>query len=94
MGITDLRGPTRAEVDQAHSEWWFHFGHRIGYRDGYEAGRTQVLTAIIDGQDDTRRRLSGLAREPAFAELERIRREPGGNAWSGREYLGGPVAVW
>lgn len=35
-----------------------------------------MLTAIIDGQDDTRRRLSSIAREPDFAELERIRSEP------------------
>lgn len=103
--ITDLRmsggRPTRGEVDQAHADWWFRFGHSIGWRDGIEVGRNQVLTVIFDGRDDTRRRLGRLAREPEWAELERFRREPGGELWSdnlaacgGREYLGGPVPLW
>lgn len=96
-----MSGTTRAEVDQAHNHWWFQFGHRIGWRDGVETGRRRVLTAIIDGQDDTRRRLARVGREPVWTELERIRRAPGGKLWTdnleahgGQEYLGGPVPVW
>ncbi len=69
-----------AERDRATLTAGYQLAARTFFRHGVEVGREQVLTAITTGQDDTRRRLAGLAREPAFQELERIRREPG-NLW-------------
>jgi hypothetical protein len=90
-----------AEWDQANRAAGYRLAARTFFRHGVEVGREQVLAAIIDGQDDTRRRLARLAREPAWTELERMRRQPGGKLWTdnlaahgGREYTGGPVPQW
>lgn len=69
-----------AARDRANRAAGYRLAARTFFRHGVEVGREQILAAIIDGQDDTRRRLAGLAREPAWTELERIRREPG-NLW-------------
>ncbi|MCU1670614.1 MAG: hypothetical protein JWP40_3541 [Blastococcus sp.] len=69
-----------AERDRANRAAGYRLAARTFFRHGVEVGREQVLAAIIDGQDDTRRRLARVAREPVWSELERIRREPG-NLW-------------
>ncbi len=92
---------TRAEQDRDIENWWFRFGHRLGWDEGYAAGFAHAEAVNDQVWRQIATTVKEYAKHPTFQELKEYRARPGGAIWiaeqkrtGGKEYTGGPVPEW